>query len=210
MPNSKRQSTTRSAYKTPSAMRYGVYSTTSVLPGENQAEFDKLHRDLIAEFHIEGTFERNIIARVARYLWRIQNLGTLQFSRHVQGRYADILNEMIAAAFPAQAPLVTHPDSKKMVESAKAQLRAEFGAACELAEIGDAASVGGLNQLLDLEERLCGMIDRSFNQLLKGRVAMSLPPQVSPNSSQPMSGPSNRKLIGVATIDGKEIDHAGS
>ena len=45
------------------------------------AEFEKLHRDLIAEFTPNGPFENDIVATVARVLWRKQNLETF----HSQG-----------------------------------------------------------------------------------------------------------------------------
>lgn len=192
-------------YKKPAALTHGIYSATAVLPGEDQAAFDKLHRDLIAEWLPNGVFEDIRIADLARHTWRLQNLGTLQFAAVARSRYTNILNEMVAAKFPEQAPFATHPDSKKMVAAAKAQLRAEFGDACEVVEMGEAASFEGLNKLLDLEERICGLIDRLVNQLLKARVYKSLPPQTTSNSPQLIAAPSS---LSVADGDLKEIDHA--
>ena len=40
----------RSRDRTPPALKHGAYSATAILPGESQAEFEKLHRDTIAEW----------------------------------------------------------------------------------------------------------------------------------------------------------------
>ena len=36
------------------ALKHGGYSTTTLLPGENRSEFEKLHEDLITEFRPNG------------------------------------------------------------------------------------------------------------------------------------------------------------
>jgi hypothetical protein len=51
----------------PPALKHGAYSATAVLPGESRAEFEKLHRDLIAEL---TPFEDDIVADLERLVWR--------------------------------------------------------------------------------------------------------------------------------------------
>jgi hypothetical protein len=62
------------------AVKHGAYSATDVLPGESRAAFEKLHRDLIAEYAPSGVHEQHIVMKMARLIWRQQNLGTLRIS----------------------------------------------------------------------------------------------------------------------------------
>ncbi len=50
------------------ALRHAGYSATTILPGESTAEFEKLHRNLIAEWTPDGALEDEIIAIMARAL----------------------------------------------------------------------------------------------------------------------------------------------
>ena len=58
------------------ALKHGGFAQTTVLEGEDPKEFEKLHRDLIAEFAPKGALEDHIIATMARLLWRKENLAT--------------------------------------------------------------------------------------------------------------------------------------
>ena len=60
------------------ALKHGGYAATGILPGESQADFDKLHRDLIAELGPNGALENDIVETTTRYLWRKQNLKHLE------------------------------------------------------------------------------------------------------------------------------------
>jgi hypothetical protein len=62
----------------PPALKHGAYAATAVLPGESRAAFEKLHRGLIAEYTPSGVTEDDIVADIARLMWRKQNLGTLR------------------------------------------------------------------------------------------------------------------------------------
>jgi len=59
------------------ALKHAGYAATGILPGESSAEFEKLHRDLIAELGPNGALENDIVATVARLVWRKKNLETL-------------------------------------------------------------------------------------------------------------------------------------
>ena len=45
----------------PPALKHGAYSATSVLPGESRAAFEKLHRNLKAEWSPSGALEDDIV-----------------------------------------------------------------------------------------------------------------------------------------------------
>jgi len=57
----------------------------NVLPGESAAEFDKLHKGLIAEYGSNGVHEDETIETLARLLWR-KNLAQEKFCNVSSGR----------------------------------------------------------------------------------------------------------------------------
>jgi hypothetical protein len=63
------------------ALKHGAYSALAVLPGEDRAEFEKLHRALIAEYSPSGPLEHHYVAELARLIWRLQNLATLRVAK---------------------------------------------------------------------------------------------------------------------------------
>ena len=58
------------------ALKHGAYSSLAVLPGEDRAEFEKKHRQLIAEYSPSGPLEHHYVLMLARLIWREENLST--------------------------------------------------------------------------------------------------------------------------------------
>jgi hypothetical protein len=58
------------------ALKHGGYSGMTVLPGEDRDGFDQLHRNLIDEFAPQSSIEEDIVANIAKLVWRKQNLRT--------------------------------------------------------------------------------------------------------------------------------------
>jgi hypothetical protein len=54
------------------SLKHGLTSRKVVLPGENQAEFDRLHNDLVSEHAPVGALETELVAEIAACLWRLQ------------------------------------------------------------------------------------------------------------------------------------------
>ena len=54
------------------SLRHGLTAKTVVLRGENQADFDRLHNQLLTEHEPEGALETEIVAEIAACLWRLQ------------------------------------------------------------------------------------------------------------------------------------------
>jgi hypothetical protein len=159
------------------ALKHGAYTATAVLPGENRAAFEKLHRDLIAELTPSGVLEDDIVATVARLVWRKQNLRTLRIAEHAQSRWSATW-EIGIARYPIP-PLyeVSEEDKEKAKEEmrvAQDRIRKEFGDTFELVEIGDAATFDGLTEELDIKERLDAAIVRCLKQLLLVRGVKSI------------------------------------
>jgi len=66
--------------KVHSALKHGAYSATALLPGENEDAFRQLHQQIIAELAPAGALENDIVATIARLVWRKQNLATLRIA----------------------------------------------------------------------------------------------------------------------------------
>jgi hypothetical protein len=181
------------------ALKHGAYSVTGVLPGESQADFEKLHRDLISEHAPAGVHEKHIVLKMAHLIWRDKNLGTLRIVPHVEERYSAILQEKLSTIKekpPADAFLAAYgpePESEEYrqaaAESRRAaedQARNELGDEYELIKIGEAATFDGLIKELEIRERLEAAIARCLKQLLLVRGVKSISVAASPKH---LSGP---------------------
>ena len=82
----------RSRDRIPPALKHGAYSAMAILPGESQAEFEKLHRDTIAEWTPSGVLENDIVMTITRLLWRKQNLDTLHIAERARRRCEESTN----------------------------------------------------------------------------------------------------------------------
>jgi hypothetical protein len=125
------------------ALKHGAYSTMTLLPGEDPAAFDQLHQGLIAEFAPTGPLEQDIVATMARLLWRKQNLRTFRIAELAKDRCCSINSEkrqeahLPDFALPLSLFPVGDPDTEREAsEAAKAQARKELGDTYELVEIG--------------------------------------------------------------------------
>ena len=141
--------------KLPSAVKHGAYSATTLLPGENPRAFEKLHRDLIAEFRPTGPLEKDIVETLARLVWRKQNLSTLRIAKLAQNRRSTIqlekMNSNLRMAFLEDFdPAERENEDQAAEDRARQELRPIY----KLAEIGEAATIDGLMKDLAVLERL--------------------------------------------------------
>jgi hypothetical protein len=86
--------------KNPSALKHGAHSSITLLPGEDEAAFNKLHDGLKEEFAPVGPLEQDIIRSMACLVWRKQNLATFYKVEHAIHRCEAIQSEAIDAAMP--------------------------------------------------------------------------------------------------------------
>lgn len=84
----------------PPALRHAAYSATTILPGESRAEFEKLHKELIAEFNPEGRYEEDIVGTMARLIWRKQHLDTFRVADVARRRCNEIESEIMGSIVP--------------------------------------------------------------------------------------------------------------
>src|ERR1700736_3177421 len=71
------------------ASRHGAYST-GLLPGEDPAAFEKLHRSLVAEFSPDGPAEEDIVWEMTRILWRKNHMEIVRAAQRAWDRYSRI------------------------------------------------------------------------------------------------------------------------
>ena len=76
------------------ALKHVGFSATSILPGENAAEFEKLHQALVSEFRPNGALEQETVASLAHLLWRKKNLVTFRMAQRAQQRVIEIQEEI--------------------------------------------------------------------------------------------------------------------
>jgi hypothetical protein len=160
------------------ALKHAGYSATTLLPGEDSAAFEKLHRALIAEFTPNGALEEDIVADIARLTWRKRNLATFRIAELAECRRQKIIHEKVPAG-PFDGPLIGFTDVDRAVaregcRAAEEQARQELGDIYKLIDIGEPATIDGLMKELDIKERLDGLIDRCLKRLLMVRGVKSL------------------------------------
>jgi hypothetical protein len=71
--------------KRPNAAKHGVFAATAILPGEDPAEFEELHSELIAEWMPDGATEQDAVLSIANAVWRkrrVQRFLTAQAFNH--------------------------------------------------------------------------------------------------------------------------------
>jgi len=168
------------------ALKHGVYSGTALLPGEDPGEFELLHNKLIAEFAPAGPFEQDIVANMARLIWRKQNLGSYRLADLAKWRISVIHHQLVPQIEDDFAFLKDPRDPAKVKaakKNADEQAQEELGVFYELASLGDVATIDYLQNELALIDRLDGMIDRCIKRLLLVRGLKSISPTTSTAAS---------------------------
>jgi hypothetical protein len=77
------------------ALKHGFYAATAILPGENRAAFEELHRSVIADLTPDGPLEEDAVETIARLLWRKQNLATFRKAELARKRHAAIRSSIM-------------------------------------------------------------------------------------------------------------------
>jgi hypothetical protein len=170
------------------ALKHAGYSATTLLPGEDSAAFETLHRALIAEFTPVGALEEDIVADIARLTWRKQNLATFRIAELAEERRRKIRYEKVT-----DAPLffddgIDPAVAREGYRAAEEQARQELGDIYKLIDIGEPATIEGLMKELNIKERLDGLISKCLKQLLMVRGVKSLSLASSSVSMPQISG----------------------
>jgi hypothetical protein len=152
----------------------GYLTTSGLLPGESNGEFEELRKSLIVEFTPDGPLELDIVSSLAQLLWRKQNLVTLRKASWARTRRKEILAEELdrrGIKDPLSLLLLGGQDQeayqKAHQEAARAadeRARDELGKDFELTQ-ESLGTESGLMAELDLEERLDAAINDRIERL---------------------------------------------
>ena len=117
--------------------------------------------------------EDNIVADMARLVWRKQNLGTLRIAERAQKSWSDTLTSIcqhylnLRFSIEGQDPEQAEQEREEIRVQKDPSLRKRAGGdTFELVEIGDAATFDGLTKELETKERLDALIDKHVKRLL--------------------------------------------
>jgi hypothetical protein len=172
------------------ALKHGGYAATAILPGEDFEEFRKLHDRLIADFAPNGPLEEDIVATIARLMWRKQNLATYRRAELARDHRNAIKQKKMSQA-GLSAPVMDYRLAseasnegawKEAERAAEADAQKELADSYVLIEIGAIATLDYFNKELAVEDRLDAMIDRCLKRLLlcRGLRSLAPPAQIPP------------------------------
>jgi hypothetical protein len=177
------------------ALKHGGYSAAALLPGENPAALKKLHDALIAELSPAGALEEDIVAGIARLVWRKRHLATFRVVRSIPDEEmtnrADFDPDKAAKEYQAQSEKLWD-EIRSRSEDQKPTLQEAMRKYTALAKqdysipqeemffrSGEITTMEQLMNVLAIEERLDTMIDRCLKRLLFLRGLKSLVPAKS-------------------------------
>ena len=182
----------------PSALKHGIYSGTDLLPTESRAKFRKFRKQIFAELNLLGRLEQDIGEEIVRLEWRRQNFSTYDLAERARARCRAIHSELVPEARylhplprlgPEPEPDPENPTPEELRAAhrqADKRIQAELGAALELVELGEVATLGHLEKRLAILDRLNAMIARLYKELAYVRAIKSMAPAALPAPSQPL------------------------
>jgi hypothetical protein len=171
------------------ALKLGGYSTTTILPTESVSEFEKLHKDLISELVPNGALADDIVATITRMIWRKRNRLTFRIAEVARFKYGIVMRREFSRMLPEQTPSrefqggdYGEADAQKL-NVIDDVARKELGEdAYKLANVGETATVDGLMNDLEVQERLNAAIEKGVKRLLFVKGLESI---LAPSSSLP-------------------------
>jgi hypothetical protein len=166
------------------ALKHGVYSSLAVLPGEDRAEFEKIHRQLIAAYSPADPLQDYCVSMLARLIWRTENLSTFALAKTARepfiaegsGGFYTVKSRNLEEIQAAQCAAT--------VKDQQEEARQQLGQLYPLVAIGETATISHLEREMDLRERLNELIAKYVKQLLLAKGLKSISPVRS------VSGPS--------------------
>ena len=116
--------------------------------------------------------EDDIVADMARLVWRKQNLGTLRLQSMPSKVGGNLGNRKVDTCSASATVRSLERRQRKIGRSdascEQGRIRKELGDTFELVDIGDAATFDGLTSELDIEERLHAL-HREMRQTIAAR-----------------------------------------
>ena len=167
------------------ALKHAGYSALSVLPGENAAEFEKLHRDRDCRITPPMARPRTISLRpwracsgASKILQRfeLRSLLDVVAIKSDMRNFRRICTDLLLTFGPIKEE-VDPAVREAATRAAEDQARKELGDTYELAglaEVGETATVDGLMKDLEIQDRLDAMFDKCIKRLLMVRGLKSI------------------------------------
>jgi hypothetical protein len=147
LPTSDTEPSTSYVMSRHNAARHGILSRYVVLPWENRADYDGLHRDLVVEHGPAGPTEAHLVEELAGIIWRKRRVRMAETALH----HATLSRASEASTRTVRAALVISTSEPSKVEVRDAltfepeTLPAEL-ADLERDEAATRAAIGGLEE----------------------------------------------------------------
>jgi hypothetical protein len=178
----------------PPALKHGIYSGLGLLPTESRSKFRKFRKQIFAELNLVGRLEQGIGEQIVWLEWRRQNFSTYDLAERARARRDAIRSELVPEVRYLEPLLGSELDPENPTpeelqaahQRADKRIRVELGAALELVELGDVATLGHLEKRLAILDRLDAMIARLYKKLAYARAIKSMAPAALPAPSQPL------------------------
>ena len=145
-----------------------------------------------------GRLEENIGEQIVFGEWRRQHLDTYDLGERARSWRSAIHSKLVPAvrylsdlpmlALEAELENPTPEELRAAERRAEKRIRSELGAALELLELGDVATLEHLEKRLAILDRLDAMITRAYKKLAYVRAIKSISPPALPAPSQPLLG----------------------
>ena len=180
--------------RVPSALRHGIYSAVRLLPTEDPAEFEKFKQEIFDDYKPVGRSEKIIVEEIACLQWRLHHLSTFGMAMRARNRRSAIYSKLPASGWYPRLVGYEEPEPdprspeelEALRKSVEKESRTELGAAIELVNIGDVATIEYLEKELGIRDRLHGAIARLEKRLLFLRGIKSISSSSAASSSPPL------------------------
>jgi hypothetical protein len=185
--------------RVPSALKHGIYSGIGLLPTESRAKFRKFKKQLFADLNLVGWAEENVGEQIAPLEWRRQHFFTYDLLEWARARRNAIRSDVVPELryldeLPVLLKFEPHLENPSPEELKAAHRRAdkriqsELGAALELVDLGELATVEYLEKRLAVLKRLDEMIACLYKKLALIRGIKSMAPRGLPAASPVLLG----------------------
>ena len=186
---------------TSSVLKHGAYAM-GLLPGEDPAAFEKLHKELVADYSPIGVLEEEVVWTMARLVWRRRHTDTFGAAQRAWERYDRIVRylmgqELMQRGFIGSCTVSNEfpPEAQKELrENVEKEAREELGDDYKFIEAGREARLDSIMERFAVEARLDAMLDACVKRLLHLRGLVSL--TFSASSAPPL--PRRARLDGSA------------
>jgi hypothetical protein len=184
----------KSSKHVPPALKHGIYSAIGLLPTEDPAEFEKFKQEIFDDYRPVGRSEKIIVEEIAGLQWRLYHLSTFGMAMRARDRRSAIYSKLPASGWYPRLVGYEEPEPdprspeelEALRKSVEKESRTELGAAIELVNIGDVATIEYMEKELGIRDRLHGAIARLEKRLLFLRGIKSISSSSAASSSPPL------------------------